>query len=71
MAVQNILEELEYHEIPQLLVYNKGDQLDEDQRIELLAGGDAIGISALKRQGLDELLTSVEGQLPLKRHRTA
>lgn len=71
VAVESILEELEYHEIPRLLVYNKVDQLDEDQRIELLAGGDAIGISALKRQGLDELLRLIEEHLPLKQHRTA
>jgi len=70
-AVRRILGELKYDEIPELLVYNKIDRISVDDRTELLAGNDAVGISALKRWGMDELLARVDDLLPVKRHRTA
>lgn len=55
-AVERILEEMDLHEIPTLLILNKWDTLDEEQRESLThLYPKAIHIAASKRVGLDEL----------------
>jgi len=55
-AVDSVLEEIGAGEQPRLLVYNKLDLLDEEQRRELLVGeSGAIGVSAATGEGMDEL----------------
>ena len=51
-----VLEELGAGDRPRLLVYNKLDLLDEEERRELLVGeAGVIGVSAATGEGLDEL----------------
>ncbi len=55
-AVDAVLEELGAGDRPRLLVYNKLDLLDEEERRELLVGeAGVIGVSAATGEGLDEL----------------
>ena len=82
-AVDEVLEEIGAGEKPRLLVLNKADLLDEDERHEVaLAHPDAVLVSALDREGLDELrerieaafaetLTEVELLIPYSRGRPA
>jgi GTP-binding protein HflX len=65
-AVQRILADLEYDRIPHLLVLNKVDRLTNDQRIERLGPLEGMPISALKRQGIEELLQRVDTMLPFR-----
>jgi len=65
-AVERILNDLEYGEIPRLLVFNKTDRIGEDELALKLAGCQAVGISALKRRGIPDLLHEVEQRLPLR-----
>jgi GTP-binding protein HflX len=64
-AVERILEKLGYAEIPRLLVFNKTDLLDPTELQLRSAGHLAVAISALKRDGLDQLLGSIDEALPL------
>ncbi|HVY76900.1 MAG TPA: GTPase HflX [Solirubrobacterales bacterium] len=60
-AVDEVLEEIGAGEGPRLLVLNKADLLDEDSRTEvLLRHPDAILVSALDGEGLDELRERIE-----------
>jgi GTP-binding protein HflX len=60
-AVDAVLEEIGAAEQPRLLVFNKLDLLDSEQRRELLVGDrDAIGVSAATGEGLDELRERIE-----------
>jgi GTP-binding protein HflX len=54
-AVDEVLEEIGAGDQPRLLVYNKLDLLDDDERRALLIGTDAVGVSAATGEGLDEL----------------
>ena len=63
-AVDSILEELGYGDIPRLLVFNKADLLEPEQRTELLAGRDALSISATEGTGIDEMLERIDLLLP-------
>jgi GTP-binding protein HflX len=54
-AVDDVLEEIGAGDRPRLLVYNKLDLLDTDERRALLVGTDAVGISAATGEGLEEL----------------
>jgi GTP-binding protein HflX len=64
-AVLQTLEEIEAEHVPMLTVLNKTDRLDEpDMAREALSEfGDAVAISALKRNGMDELLAAVSRKL--------
>jgi len=66
LAVERILDDLGYADIPRLLAFNKIDRLDADALAERLAGCDAIGISATRGQGIDELLAAIDRVLPPK-----
>ena len=64
-AVETILETLGYNEIPRLLAFNKVDQLGEHDLAELLSvHAGAIGLSALRNTGVDELLLRIDDALP-------
>ena len=63
-AVHRIIAELEYDGIPELLVFNKIDRLSEQDRLAHTAGHDALPISALKSQGIEELLHRIDDALP-------
>jgi GTP-binding protein HflX len=60
-AVDKVLEEIGAGEKPRLLVLNKADLLDDDERAEvLLRHPGAVLVSALTDSGLDELRQRVE-----------
>jgi GTP-binding protein HflX len=71
-AVERLLKDLDYGEIPRLLVFNKADLLDEAARAERLAGRDALAISSTSGSGIPGLLERIERYLPHRRRpRTA
>ena len=60
-AVDSVLDEIGAGDQPRLLVFNKLDLLDDDERRELLVGDrDAIGVSAATGEGIDELRDRIE-----------
>ena len=60
-AVDEVLEEIGAGEKPRLLVLNKADLLGEDERHEVgLSHPDAVLVSALAGEGLDELRERIE-----------
>jgi GTPase len=60
-AVDEVLEEIGAGEKPRLLVLNKADLLSEDERHEVsLSHPDAVLVSALEQEGLDELKERIE-----------
>jgi GTP-binding protein HflX len=63
-AVTRILGELDYGEIPRLLVFNKSDLLDDDDLVERLAGREALAISATAGSGIGPLLERIDESLP-------
>jgi GTP-binding protein HflX len=63
-AVERILGELGFGEIPCLLVFNKVDLLNEDQRLERIGGSNALTISALQKTGIQRLLERIDEVLP-------
>jgi GTP-binding protein HflX len=63
-AVHRILGELGYDDIPELLVFNKIDRLDDEQVQDRLNGHNAIGISALHERGIQTLLERIDEALP-------
>ena len=65
-AVLQVLEEVGATEVPMLELYNKCDRLtpDERRRVQEQAP-DALCISALEKQGLDELTETVASRLAL------
>ena len=63
-AVETILEELELHHVPRLLVLNKWDSLPLPARAEMLdAFPNALPVSALRGEGLGGLLAELEQRL--------
>ena len=63
VAVEGILDQLGYSGIPRLLVFNKADLLEEHERVERLAGRDALAISASNGSGISELLRRIDDSL--------
>src|SRR3954471_20607408 len=60
-AVEDVLEEIAAGERPRLLVLNKADLLDEDRRREVgFRHPDAVLVSAVTGEGLDELRDRIE-----------
>jgi GTP-binding protein HflX len=60
-AVDEVLEEIGAGEKPRLLVLNKTDLLNDDERREVeLAHPDAVPVSALAGEGLEELRERIE-----------
>ena len=64
-AVEGILEELGYADIPCLLVANKVDRVDAEELRGLLAELNAVGISATERSGIREFLEEIDRRLPV------
>ncbi len=74
-SVDAILAELEFSQIPRLLVFNKTDLLDRStiaamvRQVSLRDGAEALAISSLDQQTLEPLLRSIDaalsGNLPL------
>ncbi len=62
-SVEAILKDLGDDAIPRLLVFNKADLLDEHQRVERLAGRDALCLSARTGDGVDALLRRIDDAL--------
>ncbi|MDX6582104.1 MAG: GTPase [Solirubrobacterales bacterium] len=60
-AVDSVLEEIVAGDRPRVLVFNKLDLLDDEQRRELLVGvPDAIGVSAETGEGIEPLRDRIE-----------
>lgn len=67
-AVENILEELELNDLPQILVLNKWDKINPELREALMARWpEALPVSALDGSGLAGLLLRLEQELFLKK----
>ncbi len=65
-AVHQVLEEVGATDVPRIDVYNKIDLLSPDERRRLREQDpDALFISALQRQGVDELIDTVASRLAL------
>ena len=63
-TTETLLTELELHGIPQLLVYNKADLLDENQRVLALGGRpDAVLVSSIQRESTRPLLALIAEKL--------
>ncbi|HET9299142.1 MAG TPA: GTPase HflX [Candidatus Polarisedimenticolaceae bacterium] len=62
-AVERILRELGYGDIPRLLVYNKADLLTDDQLAERIDGRDALAVSATTGEGVHALLRRIDAVL--------
>jgi GTP-binding protein HflX len=61
-AVDEVLEEIGAGESPRLLVFNKADLLSDEERSDALLGHpDAIFVSALADDGIEELRDRLEG----------
>ncbi len=58
-ATERVLSELELGDRPRLRVYNKVDQLGEEQRLAVSERGDGILLSALSRASTRELLERI------------
>ncbi len=66
-AVDRLLEELGYGEIPRLLVFNKIDLIADDDLADLLAThADSIAVSAAAAKGIDVLLDRIDQALPAR-----
>jgi GTP-binding protein HflX len=65
-AVRQVLEEVDATDVPLIEVYNKTDQLTADERIRLQERDPAaVCISALKGDGVDELVETIASRLAL------
>ena len=62
-AVEALLTKLELSETPRLLAVNKVDLLPEGEGERLARGLGGVPISAVRREGLDELLRGIEREL--------
>ncbi|MEM7352996.1 MAG: GTPase HflX [Acidobacteriota bacterium] len=62
-AVDALLVDLELEAIPRLIVLNKADLLPEAEVDALLAHHGGVAVSAVKRQGLKQLIAAVEEAL--------
>jgi GTP-binding protein HflX len=62
-AVERLLAELHLEEIPRLLVLNKTDLLEPHEAAALARRFEAVAVSAVKRQGLGELIQAAEERM--------
>jgi GTP-binding protein HflX len=64
-TVRDVIGEIEAREIPELVVFNKSDLVDEDQRL-VLRGLEprAVFVSARTGEGVDELLERIAELIP-------
>jgi GTP-binding protein HflX len=66
-VVREVLERLDLSGIPSLLVLNKCDRLDEIALADAARDG-GVPVSALRREGFDELLHRIEARLGWEGH---
>lgn len=59
-SVEGILRELNLHEKPRILVFNKIDRIDPEEASNIIRRYDAIGISAIKKETFGPLLEGIE-----------
>ena len=64
-AVRRILAELGYDRIPELLVFNKIDHVAPEELVLRTSPYDGVQISALRRDGIGDLLGQIDEALPL------
>jgi GTP-binding protein HflX len=65
-AVRSVLAEVSAADVPLLEVYNKCDALDTEERRRVeMQEPDAVFISALRREGLDELIDTMASRVAL------
>jgi GTPase len=65
-AVHQVLEEMNATEVPMIALYNKCDELTIDERRRLQdQDPDALCVSALRREGIDELIDMMASRLAL------
>ncbi len=62
-AVQTILEELELQDIPQLMVFNKEDQVEASFAQTICARYHGVSIAAIQRQSLRKLILRVQEEI--------
>jgi len=62
-AVHHVLTDLDLTAIPRLVVMNKADRVEASVLEGLCRRYEAIGVSALKRNGLDQLMETAEAKL--------
>ena len=62
-VVSEVIDELGLGDVPVQLVLNQVDRLTDEQLADVLREHDGLAVSALQREGLDELLESMERQL--------
>ncbi len=64
-TVRDVIGEVEARHIPEIVVFNKGDLIDPDQRLVLRGlEPNAIFVSARTGEGIDELLERIADALP-------
>lgn len=63
-AVRRILDSMELGDIPELVVANKVDQLEKESDFEWFQDGKALSVSALRREGFEDLLVAIDGKIP-------
>lgn len=64
-AVREVLQEIDAHQVPEIIAINKADIADGDAVADVLrAEPHAIVVSAQSRQGIDDLLAAIEVDLP-------
>jgi GTP-binding protein HflX len=63
-AVRRILDSMELGDIPELVVANKVDQLERETDFEWFQDGKALSVSALRREGFEDLLVAIDGKVP-------
>jgi len=64
-TVRGVLRDIDALDVPELIVFNKVDLVDEDQRLLLRSlAPDAVFVSAHTGEGLDELLQRLEDLVP-------
>ena len=69
-AVEEILTELDLGMVPRLVVLNKCDLLEPEFAAALSRRCEAVAVSALRRQGLDQILVAAEARIHLLRTNT-
>jgi GTP-binding protein HflX len=62
-AVSRVLTDLDLGAIPKLIVMNKADRVPPRLLEALCHQHDAVAVSALKREGLDQLITAAEAKM--------
>ena len=63
-AVRRILDSMELGDIPELVVANKVDQLEKETDFEWFQDCNALSVSALRREGFEDLLVAIDGKIP-------